>query len=280
LHRNTPEGLFALKSGRTLLASQDPLIALFEKDGAVRWFHVSTTPTFGRSSEDTFEAARDGSVAAFDWGRGDPLRVVFDLAELSVRANTRPAPLVHAVTTSPRVTVDNWLGTSEPSVDGQRLDIERFEISRALSIAEDGRFLLGCEWSVYLYDAEGKRLWRHVTTGSARAAYLTPDARVAIVAFDNGMLRWLDGATGRELVTVAFNAPTHEWVAWTPEGFYSGTPLGEQLLGITVLHPNGSSDFEPLERFAALMRRPDIVKNALRRTSSPAGERQLAQTMP
>lgn len=269
LHRNTPERLLALKSGQLLLGSQDPLVALFDETGEVLWSHGSTAPTFGASYAAAFAASETGAIAAFNWGGEDPARIVFDLDQLATLDSSRPPPLLHAVTESPRVRVEHWLNATDPSVDGRRLDTERFETCRALSIAESGHFLLGCEWGVYLFDAQGNRIWRHNPAGPTRGAFLTADGRVAVVAFNNGTLGWLDGATGSVLVTVAFSGENHDWVAWTPEAFYSGTPHGEQLLGLSLLQRDASVAYLPLERFAGLMRRPDVLKQALRKAHAP-----------
>ena len=270
LPRNTPERLLALKSRQLLLASQDPLVALFDETGAVRWSHGSTTPTFGVSYAAAFEASASGAIAAFNWGGEDPARVVFDLERLTTLDSSQPRALSHALTESPIVRVDHWLNSTDPSVDGRRLDTERFEICRALSIAESGHFLLGCEWGVHLFDTQGKRIWRHNAAGSTRGAYLTADGRVAVVALNNGTLSWLDGATGRVLVTVAFSGENHDWVAWTPEGFYSGTPHGEQMLGFSLIQRDASVAYLPLERFADLMHRPDVLRQALRKAQAPS----------
>jgi hypothetical protein len=263
LHRNTPERLLALKGGQLLLASQDPLVAVLQPSGEVKWLNANTTPDFGESPLANFQASPDASVVEFAWGRGDEARVAFDVRRLAVLAANQPRALMHAVTESPHLKVDNWKDAPDPSVGGHRLDVERFEVCRALSIAIDGRFLLGCEWNVYLFDALGNRIWRQGTTGSTRGAYLTADARLAAVALDDGTIRWFSGSTGAELVAVAFGGASHEWVAWTPQGFYFGTPLGEHTVGLDMLHKDGFAEFEPLENFADLMRRPDVLKQAI-----------------
>ncbi len=263
VHENTPECLHPLKGGKVLLATQDPLIALLRPDGSVGWSHSNSAPDFWPHPTEHFLASKDASSVGFIWGRGDATNLRFDVRQPGWIDDEAPRALGRAVTQSPRIEVQSWLNSRDPFVGDQRLDVEPFEICRALSIAATTGFLLGCEWNVYRYDDSGRRIWKHGTPGSTRAAYLSEDAQVAVVAFDDGTIHWLNASDGSELVTVAFTGPDRDWVAWTPAGFYVGTKAGEHALGLNVLHKNGSAEFVPLEEYADLMRRPDVIRQAI-----------------
>src|SRR5207248_1720867 len=55
-----------------------------------------------------------------------------------------------------------------------------------------------------------------------------------------------------------------DWVAWTPEGYYAGTPAGEQLMGWKVTTDEDQlATFYPARAFHKKFYRPDVIQRLL-----------------
>ena len=51
--------------------------------------------------------------------------------------------------------------------DGKPIKLDDYELSHSFAIQSDGRrFVLGADWGLRAFDAEGKPLWRYSTTGA------------------------------------------------------------------------------------------------------------------
>jgi WD40 repeat protein len=89
-----------------------------------------------------------------------------------------------------------------------------------------------------------------------------PDCRYVLIGSGDQTLTVFNPATGKVLLTV-FPAG-RDWVAWTPEGYYAGTPGGERLMGWQVENgPDRLASFYPVERFRKVFYRPDVIRLVL-----------------
>jgi len=263
LHNNTPDQIVALGSGGLLVASQDPLVGVLDSQGAARWVLRPHTIDFsGQSSTLRFSA--DTSRIQFAWREGDHERLTFDVRALRIIEPNTTA-LRAAITEAPGFEVASWHNSTKPTLNGRQLPVEARETCRALAIdARHDSLLLGCEWNLYAFAKSGQLLWKQGLGASVRGLSLSEDGRVAVVALDDGTFRWLAREDGRPLLCLFFYQP-QQWVAWTPDGFFSGSEFGESLLGIHGLRRDGSADLLPMLDFADVMRRPDLVAHALDR---------------
>jgi hypothetical protein len=263
LNRNTPSRLVGLKGGALLVASQDPLVGVLNPGGGVRWSHRSPTADFTGQAR-TFRLSADASVVQFAWDRNGTKRITFDVRSLKAISPEASPPLRPAVSAQAGFDLANWENRSNPTIDGQRLAVARFETCRAVAIdAAHERFLLGCEWNVYMFRRSGLQQWRLAIPASARAVQLSEDGHLAVVARDDGTIRWLDAETGAERLALLFLGEAGDWVAWTPEGFFAGTTPGEAILGIQGLSKDGAAKFIPLSEVADALRRPDLIRQAV-----------------
>ncbi len=100
--------------------------------------------------------------------------------------------------------------------------------------------------------------------GVAFGVNFSGDGEVLAVAYGDGTIRWLRWSDGQELLTLFVEAPTRKWVAWTPTGYYTASPGGEDLIGWHVNRGwNQPADFFPASRFRERFNRPDIVQTVL-----------------
>jgi hypothetical protein len=80
----------------------------------------------------------------------------------------------------------------------------------------------------------------------------------------DGTIRWYRWSDGKELLALFVDRESKAWVAWTPSGYYSASPGGEELIGWHVNRGwEQAADFFPAARFRDTYARPDIVERVL-----------------
>lgn len=158
------------------------------------------------------------------------------------------------------LTIDNWINTRQPTLNGKRLNLNQHETSRSLAIHPDGqRFALGAEWYLRVFDKNGRRLWARPAPSVVWAVNITGDGRMVVAAYGDGTIRWHNMENGRELMALMPLADQANWVVWTPEGFYGATPGAH---GVLQWHVNRGWDKTaeafPLSQFRDF-RRPEAL---------------------
>jgi WD40 repeat protein len=235
---NTTAALVPLPAGRLLVVKFNPCFSMLKADGAVLWAHRPTRGDF-RDEGNAYSVSADGTVIDFgfeQWGKS-PLR--FDLRALKL-FNQWPTD---DRTRPPRrdgLRIEDWFNSVDPKLDGKPIELEAGEQSHGLSIHPDAhRFVLGADWWLYAFDAEGKQLWKHTAPGPVWAVNITGDGRLVIAAYGDGTIRWHRMDDGRELLALQVLNDKKNWVAWTPEGFYGATP---DAFGVLKWHVNRGND--------------------------------------
>jgi WD40 repeat protein len=73
-------------------------------------------------------------------------------------------------------------------------------------------------------------------------------------------------------------SPGGDWVAWTDQGYYAGTPGGEKLFGWKVVSgPDQLATFHPASRFRKQLYRADLIGQVLAKGSLEAALKQVGQ---
>lgn len=113
--------------------------------------------------------------------------------------------------------------------------------------------------NVNVWDAASGRLLRQLegNPGQARSLAFASDGRHVVVGNENGTSAVYDTRTGSRQVITLHN-PSGEWVTITPEGFFSASPRGAELLHIV-------RGFEAtgIDQFYQSLYRPDLVREKL-----------------
>jgi WD40 repeat protein len=237
---NTVTGVIALPAGRVAVATNGKsALAMLGSDGKGLWEHDRIRADF-RAEGDSFAVSADGTVVDFgfeEWGKS-PLR--FDLRTLTLKPN----PPADNLTRPPKqdgLPIANWLNSRDPQFNGKPL-VLRGDISRSLAIGPGNhRFVLGAEWSVNAFEGAGKQLWKRKPIGIAWAVNITGDGRLLVAALDDGTIRWYRMDEGRELLALFVLPDKKNWVAWTPEGFYTATPGAYGVLRWQVNHGHAAA---------------------------------------
>ena len=191
--------------------------------------------------------------------RRGPLEHYFDLQELTrlTKAPSAPETFTRAIESVETLTFAIKRGG--PYDYDYRLDIRQGRkrlgsIRRdhtdgyrhsAYSFTPDGQYALsgGMNGELWLYDLSGKpraQLIGH--SGEIKALAISQDGKWALSgAVDQTLRLWPLGAVSPDgdRVTVEpalslFPAANGEWIAWTPEGFFTASPQGAALIGYSV----------------------------------------------
>lgn len=165
--------------------------------------------------------------------------------------------------------VTDWLNTTKPMLRGQALKIGDHETARSLAIAPGGgSFVIGSEWSLRRFDAEGKPGWVVVAPTTTWGVNLPSDGQRAgklmVAAYGDGTIRWHRMSDGRELLAFFPHSDRRRWVLWTPSGYYDASPGAEELVGWHVNRgPAQAADFFPAAQFRGRFHRPDVIDRIL-----------------
>jgi hypothetical protein len=262
---NTIMSLAVLPDGGVLAAAQDPRLIRLDAQGRAMW-NVAPPQTDFRDQRYSLAVSSDGAVADFGyrgWGK-DPTR--FNAGDLTVSAN----PPQDGAVRPPRQTglkIENWINNTRPTLDGKPLPLRPYEPARALAISADaGRFVLGTEWNLRAYAADGAPLWKQPVPGAVWAVNIADAAGLVIAAYADGTIRWHRLEDGVEVLAFMPLADQKNWVAWTPEGFFYATPAARKLLRWHVNNPQRPWDVAPtgvaVDDIQGMFR-PDIVAAAL-----------------
>ena len=255
--------ILQLRSGGIVFCSFLPAFGIIDSNGN-RAMYVEPALADYRGSRDRFLLSPDGATVQFSyevWGKS-PAR--FSLTER--RLDTTPVGtdgLKPAVVEGLPIT--DWSDNHSPKLNGKPLPIEARDRSRSLAITSDrSRFLLGTNWHLYFFNADGTLRWDVPTPEVAWCVNISGDGRLAAAAFSDGSIRWYRISDGKEVLALFPHNDRKRWVLWTPSGYYDASPGGEDLIGWHVNNgDDNAADFFPVGQFRSTYYRPDIVAKVL-----------------
>ena len=263
---NTIADLQPLADGRIVFAAADPEVGVLDARQKVIWQHLRQSPDF-RGNESRLTLSSDGSVVDIpcmtftppkEW-QGHVAR--FSLASRQLLFDPPENAFLHP----PRTTgldIHGW-NDGTPKLRGRTLYSD--DTSRALAVSKAAdRFLLGNDFTLRLFNRDGKELWSVPVSGGAWAVNLSADGRFAVAALGDGTVRWYDTKDGGEVLALFIHRDRQRWVTWTPEGFFDAPPGGTALIGYHLNHgPDRAGEFIAVVRLFDLFYRPDIVAERL-----------------
>ncbi|MEE8433802.1 MAG: caspase family protein, partial [bacterium] len=134
---------------------------------------------------------------------------------------------------------------------------------RSLTLTPDGRiaFSGGSFGWISSYDtATGRKLRDFMGhTGDVWSLAPSPDGRYLVSGSADQTVRLWEISSGKLLLTI-FHATDGEWVAWTPQGYYTASLKGDRYIG---WHINRGIDksalYYPAATFAKRFRKPRVV---------------------
>jgi WD40 repeat protein len=262
--------------GGVAFGASGPALGLLGKGGKRVLFRGPPMADMRNKVCEHFLVSSDGRRARFgvEPFSGDPC--LSDLAGPTFTPSPTAPTDLHAADIE-GLAVTGWEDTTEPKLGGKTLTLDAYEMARSLAIAPDAQsFILGADWSLRRFDKGGKQLWRKPVPGTAWGVNLAREGRLILAAYGDGTIRWHRAADGEELLALFIHVPQEpkadkRWVLWTPEGYYTASPGGEDLIGWHVNRGNDqAADFYPAETFRSTFHKPDIVRKALDKADARA----------
>lgn len=194
--------------------------------------------------------------------------VEFRVPELAYAETAAANPQFLATRTQhPQLPLRGFRNSRQLQLGDTLLPLQPYEMSRTLSISEDGQnFLIGADWSLRWFLADKRQKWQVPTPTAVRAVHLSADGRWAIAALGDGSIRWYEGQDGREVLTLFVHADRRRWLLYTPAGSYAASVGGEDFVGWQLNRsPEQAADFFPVPLFRARSYLPAEVAGTLGR---------------
>lgn len=256
---NTLMDLRALPAGGLLFGSSDPLLGRFDAQGAKSLLGASPVADY-RDNYGGFLISPDGDTVQFGYEQWGKSPAQFDLENVRLTTEETKAGLLTPPDTH-SLTITGWKNTYSPKLNQQPLPLDNYERSRSLAIAPDQQgFLLGTEWYLRYFNAQGQQQWQKPVPGTAWGVNISGDGSKVVAAFGDGTIRWYRLTNGKELLALYPHPDRQRWVLWTPEGFFAHSSGAESLIGY---HLNQGADregeFIRVDQVYELFYRPDLV---------------------
>lgn len=152
---------------------------------------------------------------------------------------------------------------------------------RAYTFTPNGKQIIsgGGNGVLAVYNAQGKQQGQFIGhTGDIWAVAVSPNGRTLISGSADQTLRLWRIKT-QELLLTLFTGNKGEWVAWTPQGYYSASTKGDQLIGWQINRgANQAADYASAQQLRRHFYRPDIIDNTLRLGSARQAVAQASNT--
>ncbi len=139
------------------------------------------------------------------------------------------------------------------------------------SFTPDGKQIVsgGGNGVLTAYGLDGKELGEFVGhEGDVWAVAASPDGRLLVSGSGDQTVRLWNLKT-RELLITLFRGADGEWVMWTPQGYYAGSPGADKIVGWQINRgADKAADYVTAEQLRKHLNRPDIVAKAIQLASA------------
>jgi WD40 repeat protein len=252
------------------MAATDPAFGLFGPDGRPRFWQENVQADMRGKRFEHFLVSGNAMRVRFGLHERSTEPVLFDLGiqaltdSPEIPDGSQPGESLHAGD-SQSLPITDWINRLDPKYNGKPIELDQFERARSVAIDPDREtWVLGTEFWLRGYDRDGKLKWRQSVPGVVWGVNIPSGGKVVVAAYTDGTLRWHRLSDGKELLALFVHAKDRRWVLWTPTGYYTASPGGEELIGWHVNRGvDASADFFPTARFRDQFYRPDITKIVL-----------------
>jgi WD40 repeat protein len=210
--------------------------------------------------------SKDGTSARFAYGPQGRRLAAFSATGLTLEQG--PASKIDwtpPVFSGPGLVLKPGTANAPLLMNGKALAVSPTEMLRADAVARDGAFcVLGSDLAVHAFGKDGNERWQTTVPAPVRAINISPDNRLAVVAYADGTIRWHRTGDGATLLTLFPHSNRKDWVAYTPSGYYATSPGGEKLVEFVENLPSDVlPTVTPASRYQARFHRPDVVTRVL-----------------
>jgi WD40 repeat protein len=149
-----------------------------------------------------------------------------------------------------------------------------------ITFTPDGQaVLIGLAPAIDAYEVSGRLIGSFIGHDSAvRDLTVSPDGRFLLsVGYDQTIRLW--NLKSRELIVTLFHGTDGEWVMWTPQGYYTGSPGADKIVGWQINKgAEYAADYVGAEQLRQHLHRPDIVQRAIVLASADEAVREAPGT--
>lgn len=265
---NAGGALRVLADGRVAYVTLSGDVALLDGRGGVAAQRPSGAGNLRREAGDNpsqlLPLSADGRSVAWVFLPTQNRWQRFDAATTELVLGEPPADsMANAVTEIPGLVVTDWASNLRPKVNGRAVQLETADRAQAAAV-RPGKVLIGTGWNLLLVRPDATRVWQKPLQAQALRVNLSADGLLAVVAANDGTIRWYRTTDGEELLALFVTPDANRWVAWTPASFYAASPGGEDLIGWHVNRGTAmAGDYFPGSRFRDRFYRPDVVRLVL-----------------
>jgi WD40 repeat protein len=268
------------KDTKTLQSSGATAQAVvFSADGsAILWGHTSETSRDGKRTERLTRRLRlplDGKPLAgieqIDAGTPAISRYVKEAPDHRYvrRAFKYGALEVGFKSAGPMLINSQILEISRDGKVEAQIDLGQDSVSATsfspITFTPDGQtVLIGLTPQIKAYDLSGRLRGDFIGHfGQVRDLAPSPDGRFLVSGAADQTVRLWNLQT-RELIVTLFHGGDGEWVMWTPQGYYMGSPGADKIVGWQINKgPDQAADYVGAEQLRQHLYRPDIVEKAI-----------------
>ena len=141
----------------------------------------------------------------------------------------------------------------------------------AYSFTPDGQTIVtgGVHGILASYNLDGVKLGNFVGhDGDIQAVSPSPDGKYLLSGSADQTVRLWNLKT-REPIVALYRGIDGEWVMWTPQGYYTGSPGADKIVGWQINKgPDKAADYVTAEQLRRHLNRPDIVAKAIQLASA------------
>ena len=257
-----------MPNGYIAFAAEDPGLGIIAPDGSIAAFRGPDIVDFSKNRTEILLAA-DASVIGYPLKRDTKVRHSFSaLAGGDQNTASEPQePVFPPLRDAPGIKLENWQDSFTPTLNGKAPYLEPYEMMRSYAIAPDASaILLGTEWALRLVDRNAAEKWHVKLPAVAWSVNVSRKGHIAIAALSDGTIRWYRMSDGREVLAYFPHGSGNDWIAWTPEGYYTSSLYGDNYVG---WHVNRGKDLAPdfyrAVQFDRILYRPDVVASTFER---------------
>ena len=159
----------------------------------------------------------------------------------------------------------NFPPTLQPRLNGKRLELNRYDISRNSAVSEAEKMAVwGTSDTLRLLRNDASEKWSLPIAKEAYRVTFSGDGRLIIVGHSDGTIRWYNTETGERLLTLFIHADLKHWVLWMKGGYYNTSVDGESLLGWVINDKSEKSAvYYDVGRFRKGFYVPEATKSVL-----------------
>lgn len=267
LMRNRISEIQQMPAGQIAFAAEDPALGILAPDGRVVAYRGPDIVNFS-ADRTGLRVSADGAVIGYPLAPDGSVRNSFTVlggGDQSTAAEPS-APVFPPRLSAPGVEILDWKDGFKPTINGRTPELDDYEMSRSYAIAPDARsVLLGTEWAVRRVDLEAKEIWSQNLPAVAWSVNISQNGEMALAALSDGTVRWYRMRDGKEILAFFPHGNGLDWMAWTPDGYYTSSVNGDNYIG---WHLNRGRDLAPdfyrAVQFDRILYRPDVVADTFR----------------